>query len=153
MEDSKDLTNKEYIQINQSIFSLRNFYESRLRKEVHGHRPDLTAAEIGLLMVVGQFGKVTSKKLSQMMDITPATVSQYVRKLRNRELFYQVQDNNDRRLWWLSLTDKGQCMYEDAVEGAVRYTKEMLTILPREDRQILHRLLLNLSHNHGYDWQ
>ena len=158
MADRDSLSDKECIQINQAIFSLRNVYESRLRREdgeqaSGGGEPDLSVAEIGLLMVIGQVGSVTASRLATMVDVTPGTISLYVKKLRDRQLVDQRRDDEDRRIWWLSLTSDGGQAYRESVAGAVRYTREIVQSLDEQDQRTLHRLLLRLSHDNGYEWQ
>jgi DNA-binding MarR family transcriptional regulator len=153
MDSIETLTERECIQINQAIFSLRNVYEARLRRESGEGEPDLGVAEIGLLMVVGQVGPVTSRRLAQMVDLTAGTVSLYVKKLRARGLLEQHRDDDDRRIWWLSVTPAGGAVCERSVAGAVRYTREIISMLSGDDQHTLHRLLLTLSHENGYEWQ
>ena len=88
-----------------------------------------------------------------MVDVTPGTISLYVKKLRDRQLVDQRRDDEDRRIWWLSLTSVGGQAYRESVAGAVRYTREIVQSLDEQDQRTLHRLLLRLSHDNGYEWQ
>lgn len=153
MAKNSTLTDHEYIQINQAIFSLRNVYESGLRKEKGDAKNELSIAELGVLMVLGQADKITSRTLSVMMDLTPGTISQYVNRLRKRGLIDQLRDENDRRIWWLTLTKEGHDVYRSSYRGAVQYTRDMISMLDAREQRLLHDLLVKTSHGNGYEWQ
>ncbi len=147
-----DLSDAEYIQINQAIFSLRNVFESRMRRENADTRGP-TIAEMGVLMVLGQVGRVNARTLAAMMDITEGTVSLYIAHLVRQGLVEQRRDEADRRTWWLVLTDAGEENYRKAYEGTVRYTQDLVASLDGQEQRALHDLLLKLSHSNGYGWQ
>ncbi|HUX50382.1 MAG TPA: MarR family transcriptional regulator [Spirochaetia bacterium] len=153
MRKTNGLSETEYIQINQAIFSLQNAYESRMRRERDSQGDDLTIADMGVIMVLGQFGRITAKTLATLMDITPGTVSQYVSRLQVRGLINQERNDHDRRSWWLTLSDAGSAAYRSAFDGAVQYTRDMLRMLDSGQQRLLHDLLLTVSHGNGYEWQ
>jgi DNA-binding MarR family transcriptional regulator len=148
----RGLSDDEHIQINQAIFSLRNVYESRMRQESAG-ADGPTIAEMGVLMVLGQAGRVNARCLSTMMDMTPGTISQYIARLVRQGFVEQQRDETDRRTWWLTLTAVGRERYRAAYEGTVRYTQSIIACLGGEEQRALHDLLLKLSHANGYEWQ
>jgi DNA-binding MarR family transcriptional regulator len=145
------LSDRELMQVNQAISSLRNVYESRMRADRRGKGP--TIAEMGVLMVMGQAGRINARTLSGMMGITPGTLSLYLSRLQGRGLVAQERDAEDKRTWLLSLTAKGKKAYLSSRTGAVRYTSDLISCLGPEERKTLHGLLLKLSHANGYEWQ
>lgn len=147
------LSDHELVQVNQAIFSLRNVYESKMRKKTSNAADSPTIAEMGVLMVLGQAGKVNAKTLSNMMDITPGTLSQYISRLVKRGFVEQERDLDDRRTWWLGLTAEGEKAYKAAYSGTVLYTSDILSSLGYEEQESLHRLLVKLAHANGYAWQ
>jgi DNA-binding MarR family transcriptional regulator len=150
---SSRLSDSEYIQINQAIFSLRNVYESRMRSEGPDGGNSPTIAELGVLMVLGQAGEINARALSKMMDMTPGTISQYLSRLVRRGLVNQRRDEEDRRTWWLALTEDGEKTYRAACEGTVRYTESIIACLNKDEQRNIHDLLVKLSHANGYEWQ
>jgi DNA-binding MarR family transcriptional regulator len=103
--------------------------------------------------VLGQFAPLNSRRLSQLMDINPGTISVYVQRLVEKGLVQRERDTADRRNWWLTLTDLGQAAAQGVVAGAVEYTRDFLSALDEAERRTLHRLLLKASHGLGFDWQ
>jgi DNA-binding MarR family transcriptional regulator len=147
------LSDKEYLQINQALFSLSHAYESRMAGEETRNTLGLRLSDCSVLMVLGQFAPLNSRRLSQLMDINPGTISVYVQRLVEKGLVQRERDTADRRNWWLTLTDLGQAAAQGVIAGAVEYTRDFLSALDEAERQTLHRLLLKASHGLGFDWQ
>jgi DNA-binding MarR family transcriptional regulator len=87
------------------------------------------------------------------MDINPGTISVYVQRLVTRGLVQREQDTDDRRNWWLTLTEEGKAAYEETIAGTVDYTRDFLSALDKSEQRTLHGLLLKASHSLGFDWQ
>ena len=147
------LTDKEYLQINQALFTLTHAYESRMSKGDPRNTLDLKLSDCSVLMVLSQFTPINSRELSRIMDVNPGTISVYVQRLVTKELVYKEQDLEDRRNWWLKLTDLGQIAAQGIIFGAVEYTSSFLSALDENEKKTLHTLLLKASHSLGFDWQ
>ena len=147
------LADKAYLQINQALFSLTHAYESRMAGEEMRNTLGLKLSDCSVLMVMDQFAPLNARRLSELMDINPGTISVYVQRLVEKGLVQRERDTVDRRNWWLTLTDLGQVAAQGVIAGAVEYTRDFLSALDEAERQTLHRLLLKASHGLGFDWQ
>lgn len=147
------LTDKEFLQINQALFSLAHAYESRMAQENFPEETGLTVYDCAILMVIGQSAPISSSELAQRMDVAASTISVYVRRLTKKGLVDMERDERDRRMWWLHLTESGQSAYDDVIAGTIRYTRDFISMLNLEEQQTLHRLLLQISHALGFTWQ
>lgn len=147
------LSDKEYLQLNQALFSLTQAYSIRAAKYEKNNKTGLAFSDRAVLMVLGQLAPINSRQLSSMMSINPGTISQYVHSLVKKGLVKKQQDENDRRKWWLNLTKKGQTIYLETVSEAVAYTKDFISTLNEKEQKTLHQLLLKASHSLGYRWQ
>ena len=147
------LSDKEYLQLNQALFTLTHAYESRMSKGDPRNILDLKLSDCSVLMVLSQFEPVNSRDLSRIMDINPGTISVYVQRLVKKELVIKLQDEEDRRNWWLTLTQLGQTAAQGVLAGAVEYTREFLAALNDDEQKTLHGLLLKASHSLGFEWQ
>jgi DNA-binding MarR family transcriptional regulator len=147
------LADKQYLQVNQALFSLTHAYESRMAQEETRNTLGLALSDCSTLMVLGQVAPLNSRRLSELMDVNPGTISVYVQRLIEKGLVQKEQDQEDRRNWWLSLTEAGQAAHQGIVAGAVEYTRDFLTALGSEEQEILHQLLLKASHSLGFGWQ
>ncbi len=143
------LSEKACIQINQSLFSLTHAYETRMLKESDN---SLSLADCSMLLVLHQFAPITAAQLSRTMDINPGTISVYVNNLVNKGLLKREQDPDDRRSWWLLLTDEGKLVASSVVKHAAIYTQDFLSVLNEEEQKNLLSLLLKAAKSLGYNW-
>jgi len=147
------LSDQEYLQINQALFSLTHAYESRMAEEAERNVLDLALSDCSVLMVLRQFAPLNAVQLSRIMDINPGTISVYVQRLVEKDLIQRERDRKDRRNWWLTLTELGQEVAGEIVASAAAYTHDFLSALSEEEQRALRRLLLKASHSLGFDWQ
>jgi DNA-binding MarR family transcriptional regulator len=147
------LSDGQYLQVNQALFSLTHAYESRMAREETRNALGLKLSDCSVLMVLGQFAPLNSRRLSELMDLNPGTISVYVQRLVEMGLVQKEQDVEDRRNWWLTLTDLGHTAAQGVIGGAVEYTRDFLAALDEDEQQTLHRLLLKAAHSLGFDWQ
>jgi len=147
------LTDQETLQINQALFSLTNAYQVRMARENPPEQTGMTLYDCAVLMVIGQSAPIQSSELARRMDVTPSTISTYVRRLTQKELVRMERDPHDRRAWWLHLTENGQAAYQIIIAGTVYYTRDFLAALNEEEQKTLHALLQKTAHALGYTWQ
>ena len=146
------LSEQEYLQINQALFSLVNAYHSRSNLEQKDTIESLTVSERGVIMVLGQLAPINLRRLAEVMHVSKGPVSQYVQKLVTKKLVEKEQDQADRRNWWLRLTPAGERACFETVNGAVSYTQDFLKALDESEQRMLHDLLLKVSSDLGYSW-
>ena len=147
------LTDQEILQINQALFSLTHAYESRMVQENPPEQTGMTLYDCAVLMVIGQFAPIQSSELARRMDVTPSTISTYVRRLTQKGLVRMERDPQDRRTWWLHPTETGQSSYQLIIAGTIQYTQDFLSALSEVEQQTLHGLLHKAAHALGYTWQ
>jgi DNA-binding MarR family transcriptional regulator len=153
MEVFMSLTEREYIQINQALFSLAHAYEARMQREEAENPSGLALSDRAVLMVLGQFGPLNSRQLSRLMDINPGTISVYVQRLVEKGMIERSRDQQDRRNWWLHLTEAGLAAYQETITGTVIYTRDFLSALDGSEQRSLHALLTKAAHSLGFSWQ
>jgi DNA-binding MarR family transcriptional regulator len=147
------LSDQQTLQINQALFSLTHAYEMRMVRENISEQTGMTLYDCALLMVIGQFAPIQSSELARRMDVTPSTISTYVQRLTQKGLVRMDRDPQDRRTWWLHLTESGQPAYQLIIAGTAQYTRDFLSALSPEEQQTLHGLLHKAAHALGYTWQ
>jgi DNA-binding MarR family transcriptional regulator len=147
------LTNQETLQINQALFSLTHAYEARMLQENPPEKTGMTLYDCAVLMVIGQCAPVQSNELARRMNVTAGTISTYVRRLTQKGLVVMERDPQDRRSWWLHLTETGQPVYQLIIAGTVQYTHDFLSALSEDEQKQLHSLLHKATHALGYTWQ
>ena len=89
---------------------------------------DLTIPQLKSLFYISQHEKVNSSGLAAGIRVTPANVTGIVDRLVEQGLLTRTADADDRRVSWLTLTDKGKTLINDLREGRAQ---EMRRILDR----------------------
>ena len=146
------LSEKECIQLNQSVFSMANAYRTQMVHDGLLEETGLTLSDRSALLVLGQLEPVVARDLAARMDINPGTVSVHVQRLVDLGLVERVQDETDRRTWWLSLSEEGAVAYGETIDRAVSYTRGFLAPLSPEECGTLHALTLRVAKGLGYAW-
>jgi MarR family transcriptional regulator, organic hydroperoxide resistance regulator len=147
------LSDKQYLQINQAVFSLANAYRVRCINEKVEEGLGLKLCEQAVLMVIGQLTPVNSRQLSRAMNINPGTISVRLEGLIKKKLVRKEQDQKDRRNWRLLLTEEGEELYQLTIAGTATYTRDFVSVLSKNEQRDLHRSLSKIAHRLGYDWQ
>ena len=147
------LEEKQYVQVNQALFSLTHAYESQMLKDIRATEAGLKLSDCAVIMVLGQMEPLTASQLSSRMAINPGTISLYVQRLVEKGFVVRERDRKNRRLWWLTLTGPGHEAYDAIIRGTAQYTRDFLSTLQPDEQATLHRLLLKASHGLGFDWQ
>ncbi len=147
------LEEKQYIQVNQALFSLTHEYETRMLKDIRSMAAGLRLSDCAVIMVLGQLEPLSASQLSSRMSINPGTISLYVQRLVEKGFIARERDKKNRRFWWLTLTKPGHDAYDAIIQGTTQYTDDFLSVLEPDEQETLHRLLLRVSHGLGFDWQ
>jgi len=147
------LSKKQYIQINQALFSLTHAYVARMSKDPKARDSGLKLSDCAVLMVLGQQQPISASYLSRRMDINPGTISLYVQRLVEKGLVIRRRDVKNRRIWWLTLSEAGEVAYSHIIQGTVEYTRAFLSNISPDEQNVLHGLLFKASRSLGFEWQ
>jgi len=87
---------------------------------------DLTIPQLKSLFYVSGHGKVNPSALASGIRVTPANVTGIVERLVEQGLLIRTADADDRRVSWLTVTDKGKTLINDLREGRVQEMRRVL---------------------------
>lgn len=78
----------------------------------HGghHRPNFAAGR--LISALKAADSMTTGELAEALDLRPSSLSELLGKLENRGLILRTQDENDKRVYHISLTDSAKMLEE-----------------------------------------
>ncbi len=98
----------------------------------------------------------TTSQLAQKMDVTNAASSQMVDKLVHVGLVERIADENDRRVSWVCLTEKGKQSLRLAYTEAASFIEGLIEYLGEEDTKLMEPLMdkildYALSKNEGLE--
>lgn len=80
-------------------------------------------------------------ELSELLKISPPSVSQMVNLLENKDLVERINTKNDRRVVYIRLTDQGKSVLEDVTKNFLLFTDEIVHRLGTEEADHLIRLI------------
>ena len=103
------LERKEIEELNDLFVSIYEVIAKSENESIqNGPFPDLSVAEIHTLAAIGRNGKPSMGDVAERLSVTMGTLSVSVKKLQARGYVQRENDENDRRLVLVSLTDKGK---------------------------------------------
>lgn len=73
---------------------------------------DLTLAQLKALLYLSARGRASGRELARALGVGPPAVSQLVDRLVAHGHVQRAEDPTDRRITWLSLTERGQATVE-----------------------------------------
>jgi DNA-binding MarR family transcriptional regulator len=113
--------------------------------EVAVHRPlSSSRAVFSVLVRLHVLGPLTQNELAQLIDVTPANMSEMLGRLERLELIERVRSVKDRRVVNVSLLDKGREQLEAELRAHDQRSSQWLDQVGARDRAQLLRLLPRL---------
>lgn len=106
---------------------------------------ELRQVEYTILVLVDSNSYVTQKKLSLALDIAAPNMTVILDRLVKRELIERTRSEEDRRIQFLKLTEKGRQLNEKACAIADRMEMDLLAHLSEAERAMLFELLQKVS--------
>jgi len=72
----------------------------------------LTEGQLGVLELLQEFEPMKPSDLLQHLETTPAAITTLLDRMERNELIVRTRDDQDRRIVWVSSTDKGKAETE-----------------------------------------
>lgn len=94
---------------------------------------DLTVSEAHAIEVLGQYGQMNMKSLSQKLGVTTGTTTVTVDRLEKKDCARRESTREDRRVHLISLTDKGRRAFDEHHQYHLTLTEQMLSALSEEE--------------------
>ena len=76
----------------------------------------LTAPQLAALTAIGSMGEISTSKLAEQVDVSPATMVTILDNLEDRGLIQRYRSLTDRRIVHVRLTDEGAALLKRAPE-------------------------------------
>lgn len=94
---------------------------------------DLTVSEVHAIEVLGQYGEMNMKSLAQKLGVTTGTITVTVDRLEMKGYAARHMTREDRRVYLISLTDKGLEAFREHHKFHLELTAQLLSILTEEE--------------------
>lgn len=109
-------------------------------------------SQTGVVIVLGETGPITQRKLTELLGIRPGSASEVLTKLEHNDLIHRSPNPADGRTMDISLTEEGQRQSLLARQQRIRRHDEMFACLSEEEKQELQALLGKLNDALGERW-
>ena len=98
----------------------------------------MSTSQVKSLFCIIENEKVSSKKLADILDVTPANITGIVDKLIEQGLVRREENSQDRRVVFLAATEAGKKLVENLEQTASEHSSKMLSVMSEEDLNHLY---------------
>ncbi|MEF2964246.1 MarR family transcriptional regulator [Paenibacillus sp. M1] len=113
-------------------------YETHMEQEL---APALTMSQLAVLELLEAEGSLKPSDLIPFLATTPAAVTMLLDRMERGELIVRQRDEGDRRIVWVSITDKGKQEAERGVRVREQYLGGVLDRISTHNQQLLVYLM------------
>lgn len=110
-----------------------------------GSQPDLTMAQISILLTLLDSGPIRMTELATRERVRTPTTTVAIRRLEKLGLVKRTRDPSDMRAVLVEVTAEGQVQYAEALEARRTHLAELLRRLSDDERADLVRALKPLE--------
>lgn len=110
-----------------------------------GSRPDLTLAQISILLTLLDSGPIRMTELATRERVRTPTTTVAIRRLEKVGLVKRSKDPSDMRAVLVEVTPDGMVQYREALDARRTHLASMLGRLSDEERADLHKALQPLE--------
>ncbi|WP_263399356.1 MarR family winged helix-turn-helix transcriptional regulator [Sutcliffiella deserti] len=140
--------NLDAIAVVTNIYRIAQGLRNKMEREVLSEY-GLSWTSFSLLYDLWIGNQVETKKLAESAGVTKATVSNITKTLESKELCYRKGDNRDRRITYVTITEKGRRTMEDLYprfhQGEVEIVSS-LSVKEQQNVSVLLRKIIKENH-------
>lgn len=123
---------------------------SKLSKDYKLHMeaalaPTLTEAQLSVLEVISEQGKVKPSDLIPYLATSPAAVTMLLDRMERNELLVRERDSTDRRIVWVTVSEKGKSEVERGLQIRDAFLSTVLNRISSHNQQLLIYLLSKIT--------
>jgi DNA-binding MarR family transcriptional regulator len=129
---------------------LRDWAELFMRRSMREfikfiHETGLSMTQLNTLMRLYYHGACPVSDIAAFLGITNAAASQMAQRLVEQGLLIRTEDQEDRRIKLLRLSQAGRSLIEQGIEARRRWLEELTQALSPDQRQTIIAALTHLS--------
>ena len=106
---------------------------------------DLSVSEVHAMEILGQHGEMNMKNLAQKLGVTTGTTTVTVDRLEKKEYARRHMTQADRRVYLISLTEKGIEAFKEHHHFHRELTREILSCLTEEEAKQFDLILKKIN--------
>lgn len=101
----------------------------------------LTEGQLNVLNILLQHEPMKPSELLQYLATTPAAITTLLDRMERNDLIVRTRDNQDRRIVWVSVSEKGRNEAQRGTEVRSKLIGESLDRISSHNQQLLVYLL------------
>lgn len=113
---------------------MKNYMEENLA-------PTLTESQLNLLELMKTGDRMKPSDFIEYLATTPAAVTTLLDRMEKNELITRERDEKDRRIVWITMTEKGIAECERGIEVRQQFLNQHLGRISVHNQQVLVYLL------------
>jgi DNA-binding MarR family transcriptional regulator len=139
---NSQLFDEQVERFHTQIVDLIKKYQFRDRNQVCC---GLSVSQCYILESLHRHGRLTMKLLAEKMHLSVSTVTRVVEPLVKRGLVSREEDEEDRRIRLITMTESGEEAYRESWQNIYESEKMILENFPVENREMLIDFLKKLN--------
>ncbi|WP_096200345.1 MarR family winged helix-turn-helix transcriptional regulator [Bacillus sp. FJAT-45350] len=136
--------NLDAIAVVTNIYRIAQGLRNKMEREVLSEY-NLSWTSFSILYDLWIGNSIETKKLAESAGVTKATVSNITNTLERKELCYRKVDNRDRRITYVTITDKGKQVMEELYprfhEGEVQIVSSLTVGEQKNISELLRKVI------------
>lgn len=133
----------------ETFLQLFYYVLKRMKREWSNNLQGINHSQYLMLKHLSRFGPQKAAQLAEVTQMTPGAITGAADKLVAEGYALRKGDQEDRRVVYLEITEKGKCFEESLTKEQNEVTMRFFRGLPQEDIQhllrIYHKILNNLE--------
>ena len=125
------------------LFRATNFIQETIKDDVSKH--GLNLSEFGALEVLYHKGPLPVQSICEKVLIANSSMSYVIENLIKKELIKKTQNENDRRIHIVDLTEKGRLLFDDVYPKHLDHMRSVIDVLDESEEDELRKLLKKLG--------
>ena len=121
------------------------FANCQLKENLHVTQFGVSIVEFRCLRILQGNPKITVNQLAHKMSLTSSRITRIVDGLVTKKLVDRVSGETDRRIYHLSLTQKGKKLIQEMLDKYVEMHEKILSKIPAEKKREILDCLKTLN--------
>jgi DNA-binding MarR family transcriptional regulator len=132
--------------LNEELFDAIIRMSRLIKREIVSmpHASKFTLLQLEILMYLYKGKKTKSVEIAKYFHVTKSTISNHLEHLEKSKLIKRLQDGQDRRIDWISLTAKGKTLLGKGLKQKQANINNFLTLISDSEKKQLLTIVNNL---------
>lgn len=141
--------NLDAVAVVTNIYRIAQGLRNKMEREVLSEY-GLSWTAFSLLYDLWIRDSIETKKLAELSGVTKATVSNITNTLEKKELCYRKVDNRDRRITYVTITEKGKQVMENLYPQFHKGEVEIVSSLTVSEQKDMSKLLRRVIRENNF---